>query len=100
MIPRENALSVKDMWPQWMRCNLVALLRWRDLFEDDTPWYSFCDDVNGGGLNTDKVNDARKVELDWLHHHGVYVRRKVSEYLQHAGAKPTRKLWIHTNKGR
>ena len=43
----------------------------KDIFEDGTPWCSFWDDVNGGRLKTDKVNEARKVELDWLHHHRV-----------------------------
>ena len=38
----------------------------KDIFEDGTPWCSFWDDVNGGRLKTDKVNEARKVELDWL----------------------------------
>ena len=41
-----------------------------DLSEDDIPWCSFCGDANGGWLKTDKVNQAREVELDWLHHHG------------------------------
>ena len=30
----------------------------------------------------------RKVELDWLHRHRVYVRRGISECLGRTGAKP------------
>ena len=37
-----------------------------------------------------------KVELDWLHRHGVYVQHQASE---RTGAKPIRLLWIDTNKG-
>ena len=70
----------------------------RDLFEDDMSWYSSSDDVNGGRLKTDEVKEARKIELDWLHHHGVHVRRQFSECLQRTGAKPTPLLWIDTNK--
>ena len=44
-----------------------------DLFEDGTPWHSFWNDVNGGWMETDKVSEARKVESDWLHHHGACV---------------------------
>ena len=32
-----------------------------DLREDEMPWYSFREDVNGGWLKTDKVNEAKKV---------------------------------------
>ena len=49
-----------------------AATRWigsENLFEYDMPCYSFWDDVKRGWLHTDKVNEARKVEMDWLHHH-------------------------------
>ena len=39
--------------------------------EDDMPWYSVWGDVNDGWLNTIRVNEARQVKLDWLHHHRV-----------------------------
>ena len=70
-----------------------------NVFEDDLPWCSFWDDENGASLKTDHVHEARKVELDWFRDHGVYDRRKISECLQHAGAKPIRLLWVDTNKG-
>ena len=57
------------------------------------------DDVNGGWLKTENANQARKVELDWLHHHGYYVERRISECLERTGANPLRLLWIDTNKG-
>ena len=47
--------------------------------------------MNGRWL---KINDVRKVELDWLRH-GVHVRRKI----EHTGVKPIRLLWIDTNMG-
>ena len=70
-----------------------------NLLVDDMPWYSFWDDVSGGRLKTDKVNEARRVELDWLHHHGVYVRRKITECLQHQCAKPMRLFVGRNEKG-
>ena len=70
-----------------------------NLFDNELPWCSFWDDENGASLKTDHVNEARKVELDWFRDHGVYDRRKISECLQHAGAKPIRLLWVDTNKG-
>ena len=35
-----------------------------DHFEDDMLWYSFWDDVNGGWLKTDKVDEGSKVGLE------------------------------------
>ena len=46
-----------------------------------------------------KVHGARKVELERLHHRGVYVRRKMSECFERTGAKPIRSLWIDENRG-
>ena len=42
-------------------CGTVPL---EDLFEDDMQVYSFWDDVHDGWLNTDRVTEARNVELD------------------------------------
>ena len=37
--------------------------------------------------------------MDWLPYHRVYVRRKISECLQHTAAKPIRLLWIDPSNG-
>ena len=75
------------------RVQLGGLVLLEDFFEDHMPWYTFCDDVSG-----DQVNEARQVELDWLHPHAVCVRRSIYEFVERTGAKPVRLLWINTNE--
>ena len=68
-------------------------------FEDDMLWFSFRDDVNGGWLKTDKVDEAREVESDLLHNRGGYVSAWNLRVLGEHRSKPIRRLWIDTNKG-
>ena len=64
MIPWATTLSANDTWPQWMCCNQIDRFQLEDHFEGDMLWYSFWDDVNGGWLKTDKVDEGSKVGLD------------------------------------
>ncbi len=57
------------------------------------------DDVNGGWLKHDKVEEARKTELEWLHRQGECEKRIAAERKEGTGAPPERLPWIGTNKG-
>ena len=63
------------------------------------PWYSFCDGVNCGWLSADTANEVRKVELDWVHHHGCAFNVNFPECLERTGVEPIRLLRIDTNSG-
>ena len=57
-------------------------------------WYSFYDDVNDGWLETDKVNDARK--LSWS---GCKIMLPSTKSPSACSALVQRLLWIDTNWG-
>ena len=65
----------------------------------DSEWLQATDDVNGGFLKAEKVMEARKEELGWVHDRKVYHKVPLQQCLERTGKKPIPLLWIDTNKG-
>ena len=55
--------------------------------------------MNGAWLRTDLVQEARRVELDWIKRQGIYTKVPLEVCLQETKAKPISLRWIDTNKG-
>ena len=60
-------------------------------------WY--WDDVNGGWLDSEKVKEARKLEMEYLKKQAVYEKRPMSEALKVTGRRPIPVRWLDTDKG-
>merc|ERR1712026_23283 len=57
------------------------------------------DDVHNVPLEPQRVIDARKEEMGYVYHHGVYTYSTIAECLKTTGAQPVDTRWLDTNKG-
>ncbi len=62
-------------------------------------WQEFWDHVNGGYLDTEKVQEARRLEREWIAKQQVYEVVARSMCLHETGKQPIPLRWIDTNKG-
>ena len=62
-------------------------------------WFNYWDDVNGGYLDPKGVEEARKLEMDYIHRQGVWKKVPMEQCLKETGKKPIPLRWIDTNKG-
>ncbi|CAK0886283.1 unnamed protein product [Prorocentrum cordatum] len=66
-----------------------------NLSDDERYW----DDVNGVWLDPQMVQEARRLEVEWLHKLDVYEKRTIEECRSVTGQPPIKLMWIDTNKG-
>ena len=59
----------------------------------------YWDDVNGGWLEPEFVQKARKEELDWVKKQGVYTVVDENTCWKETGKAPITLKWVDTNKG-
>ena len=78
-------------------CEAGPIAEETELHEDER-YGAYYDDVNGGILPTELVEQARKLERDWIDKEGVYVRVP-KEQMEADGMQAIPLLWIDTNKG-
>ena len=58
--------------------NIKCVLHVGDIVQNnnDQEWKTYYDDVNGGILPTELVEQARKLEMEWIDREEIYVQRK------------------------
>eukprot|EP00974_Lingulodinium_polyedra_P085895 8318524-Lingulodinium_polyedra.AAC.1 len=64
----------------------------------NSGYQSAVDDVSGATLEPERVQAARKEELEYIHRMGVYVKVDRREAWA-AGIQPIQVRWIDVNKG-
>ena len=62
-------------------------------------WYQYWDDVNGGYLDPAGVEEARALEMDYIHKQEVWKRVPLSQCLEEIGKQPIPLKWVDTQKG-
>lgn len=70
-----------------------------NLPEDHSEEAQFFDSVTGAPLKTDKVLEARKEELGWVHKQKIYVPVDEAECWANTGKAPITLKWVDRNKG-
>ena len=62
-------------------------------------WAKAWDDVTGKELIPKEVHKARKKEMWYVHHRGVYAVAPISECLAKTGKGPIASMWLDISKG-
>ena len=57
------------------------------------------DDVSGAALDLERVKQARKEDIEYVHKMGLYQKVPVSECVRATGRQPISARWIGINKG-
>lgn len=67
--------------------------------EEGVEWEEYWDDISGKKLDTARVSQARKEEMEGIKTHTIYEHVPIQQRVERAGKKPIGVRWVDITKG-